>query len=887
MTTQFQPTAQNMVQEVKNIIEGYRMGALRALAQDPVQNSLDAQEGNSVVRVEYCLNVRESRHGTPIYLLTVTDSGTSGLSGEIMTLPQLQSRHYRLNESERWAAFEAQGFTKSGDDMIGSRGQGKSAFLYQSKVPPPGNEPDEERMLMLYDTLLPDGEYRLGVRFASPADVVRTPFIGRHAIETLISKFFRVDSSIDPDLEVPMGFDPLNEVGTRVIIPFLSSETVQAIRDGTLAKWVERCWWRPIQKGELRVSIRLPNGETNRVGVPQWWRGEPWQDPNREDVAEFEDLAVDGSGDLKIKRLVLLHQEELEEPEELHSTIPEYSGVQLLRHGQWVETLGAKSEFADIIPFAHRGQFRGFAEFNDALNGRLRSIERPQHDSFDGRHTEVKHISAKIAECVRKFARSRGWPIADEFTSSGKDIPDADLMSNIIASFIYPTPLSATSANNGLSTREDIDVEPEWELDFGVQYPSDGTSRVNWDERIEAIYAKCVHDPGDLDLSANVRLQIKDATGRYETLQQKYSTTSMGEAMVLFDDIKIVQSKHRSIIDSSSVECPTPGKYTLRAVAISNGKEVASQSLPLFVEEDPPQPPERNRQSVAIRIVNETSGIDLTSSPSRISDGDVVGITVVGTNRDYRETHCQLDVSIRAFIADNDDTLLLADETDHALPGDVPGGTGVKKELLRESVRIFTERPDGEIQEPHIVLPPGRHRISADLFVVASDAPPAHASKNIYVEVDPASRGTSMPFRFNPVDVATDPMWKLDEDPIGSDEWVLSYNRSNSLFQQTVGVSGSLLSKRAFYGHICIEALIDWVLIPYLDSNDESNLDVLRESAGSFSSADMQERYLSTIDQLVNDSGSASSPSSYAMVLNKYRSSMAGIMNNVMRQREQ
>ena len=45
MTSQFVPTVTNMVTIVRNIIQGYRMGPIRALAQEPVQNSKDAARG--------------------------------------------------------------------------------------------------------------------------------------------------------------------------------------------------------------------------------------------------------------------------------------------------------------------------------------------------------------------------------------------------------------------------------------------------------------------------------------------------------------------------------------------------------------------------------------------------------------------------------------------------------------------------------------------------------------------------------------------------------------------------------------------------------------------------------------------------------------------------
>ena len=64
-------------------------------------------------------------------------------------------------------------YTKEGEENLGSRGQGKAAFLYHfaraAGMVAGGRSLD--RMLIIYDTLLDDGTYRLGVRLANPADV--------------------------------------------------------------------------------------------------------------------------------------------------------------------------------------------------------------------------------------------------------------------------------------------------------------------------------------------------------------------------------------------------------------------------------------------------------------------------------------------------------------------------------------------------------------------------------------------------------------------------------------------------------------------------------------------------------------------------------------------
>ena len=169
----YSSTSTNMVQLIESTINGYKMGSIRALAQEPVQNSKDAKLGQ---RVDVQYRLYKNGNGPLDYVLTVTDRGTKGLGGEILKESQIASRGGVLNEGEDWAAFEGHGYTKTNQDALGSRGQGKSAFLYHSKAfGTTVAQSDVRKMVMLYDTLLPNNEYRLGVRYAKPNDVVQDP----------------------------------------------------------------------------------------------------------------------------------------------------------------------------------------------------------------------------------------------------------------------------------------------------------------------------------------------------------------------------------------------------------------------------------------------------------------------------------------------------------------------------------------------------------------------------------------------------------------------------------------------------------------------------------------------------------------------------------------
>ena len=391
MTSEFSHTATNMVNHVKGIINSYAMGDIRALAQEPVQNSKDAKRGDP--SVEFKLYERENPGGQPTWMLSVTDWNTSGLQGPILTLEEIDALG-KLERNWNWAAFEGMHYTKENEDALGSRGQGKAAFLYHSKLPPLGTPP-RDRMMILYDTLLPNGEYRLGVRYATPSDMVRTPpFTGDEARQTVSSSYTASDGT-----RIDLGLDPLTRVGTRVIVPYLSQTAVDAFHLDELYNWLQRCWWRAIQTG---LTIRLVDevGQSKTVVPPTWWIGEPWQHSSA-NTRLWQDL---GQGEARIKRMVLHYDSTLDDSD-TEGYAPQFCGVQLLRGQQWIETL----PFHDDVPRDKRAGFRGFVEFDQRTERLLRAAEHSQHDGFDKRVAPCNVLLPIISQKVREFAEEMGW----------------------------------------------------------------------------------------------------------------------------------------------------------------------------------------------------------------------------------------------------------------------------------------------------------------------------------------------------------------------------------------------------------------------------------------------------------------------------------------------
>src|SRR3712207_6195079 len=140
--------AANYIAICNNIADSYPDGVPHGLQKDAIQNAVDARKGRGAVRVEFKLVENDKGN-----FLTISDSGTSGLTGPVL---DIEDYEVDLPEDAHWARFESFAFTKESPDAIGARGQGKFIFLRAAK-----------EYTMYYDTLRDDGVYRVGATKAT------------------------------------------------------------------------------------------------------------------------------------------------------------------------------------------------------------------------------------------------------------------------------------------------------------------------------------------------------------------------------------------------------------------------------------------------------------------------------------------------------------------------------------------------------------------------------------------------------------------------------------------------------------------------------------------------------------------------------------------------
>ena len=386
----------------------YADGEIRALAQEPVQNSKDARYGNEVVQVEYKLLRRLTDHGKPLFMLTVTDRGTTGLCGE--TNP---ARDALRNASEeelqelKWYHFERYFDSNKNSRSVGSRGWGKSIFLHSSRFP--GHR---RSAVMLYDTLIRNDEYRLG-DFTILDDHMRIrnqPLLDDQARQAVSLQSYETRNG---DVKVPLALKPLNEPGTRIVVPFVSQAAVEAIRNGSLAAWLQYLWWRPIADGDLEIAVIDEEKDLRQTILePVWWKGDLWTSDATKpgpihrlyegchvQILDNEEL---GSGCI-VKRLAILYDAGLRD-QPMSDDGPDYIGIQMFRAGQCTETFW---DF-ELVPSREKPGIRAFVEFDENTDSKLRKIDMTAHDRFRRVGIVRNPILPYLRDRVHEFADAIG-----------------------------------------------------------------------------------------------------------------------------------------------------------------------------------------------------------------------------------------------------------------------------------------------------------------------------------------------------------------------------------------------------------------------------------------------------------------------------------------------
>lgn len=363
----------NYIQICESFSDSYPLGPIHGFQKDVIQNALDARAGRSSVNVvfDYVTNTQGE-------FLVVTDSQTGGLTG-----PYVSREDYEedLPEDYHWARFEAFAFTKPNPDALGARGQGKFILMRASKD-----------YLMYYDTLRADRVYRFGGTQAQrqgcpilPADPVEDPWEDDRGRSELLER---------------CGMQPLEEIGTRIIVVNPRAEYVEALRSGTMASFISETWFRAIEKQRIDVRVRIDGEETivrleDPYPLPKEERGDIKLWVLGQDFFEDEVILPD-SRRFRVKRFEIAR---LAEP-----VAEDMRGVAIVQGDMKIESrhmIAAPSDIAECVT--------GFIEFDRPLDRELRKGENqhPNHYSLKWRSSVPRAIKAYVEKQMEDFGRAK------------------------------------------------------------------------------------------------------------------------------------------------------------------------------------------------------------------------------------------------------------------------------------------------------------------------------------------------------------------------------------------------------------------------------------------------------------------------------------------------
>lgn len=211
----------NYTARVEQIINEYNdaKGLIHGFQKDAIQNAVGARTSNSWSNWKCCIDLISTPKGK---FLIVSDYGTAGLTGPNKTPDEIQNMcNTGALFPEDWRLARISANNVSGNNQTGGGLFGIGKTLYSAAS-------NKDICKYYFDSLTKDGIYRANLN-----DKNRS--LNNGALEGNEAKKF---------IKSKLGLDPIDHVGTRIIICDPKDEIIESIEDGTMLKNIEETWWR-------------------------------------------------------------------------------------------------------------------------------------------------------------------------------------------------------------------------------------------------------------------------------------------------------------------------------------------------------------------------------------------------------------------------------------------------------------------------------------------------------------------------------------------------------------------------------------------------------------------------------------------------------------------
>jgi len=547
-------TVINWPNKVIDIVDGYgeHRGVAHGVQKDGIQNGWDARVDKRLGKGwSFVFELVKGKSGRTF--LTMTDKGTTGLTGRVLQPEELQED---LPPEEKWGRFENVAFTKGpSEEALGSRGKGKFIFVGAAN-----------NYTILYDSLREDGTYRFGYRTIKLTDSPIDAFDGDEGKKLLA----KLTDSVLP---------PLLEIGTRVIIVDPINDVIKSIESGSFLRFIGETWWEIISKFSkygVQILVRQ-NGSEAKATIPDEFVL-PETDSKMYKVWLKKEIKIKYMGKkYVIKRLHIVR----------NTTCPvleDIRGVAIQRGGMKICPI-----YIHYVPQEIADSVYGYITFDKKLDRALLVDEGSEHYSYNFTRGLAKKIKLFIEDELAAFARAKLGCGADPRKVEHERQANAErravyAMNRVIKKLglFGGRGDGGNGGNGGRGEKRKIRIEME-----PMQFPRE-SRRINWGESLKNII---VWAANDTDKSVPVRLKMYLLHHKREVhhllKSEDFTLKSHGRS-------KKIGPFH---IDLNKEDFPGRGLYIIRAklqlmANIDNkkkGYELHILSKQFYLEEEPPE----------------------------------------------------------------------------------------------------------------------------------------------------------------------------------------------------------------------------------------------------------------------------------------------------------
>ena len=530
---------------VEQIVAAYRVrrGLVHGVQKDAIQNSWDARVYKKGKDWKITFELVKQKDRT---FFVITDHGTYGLTGRILTKEEMESEE-KLPENERWGRFEGLGFLKAPlGGTLGARGRGKFVFVGASKT-----------NTILYDSLRINGSYRFGFRYVTRT---RSPVWAGNE-ERGKSKLVEMTGSI---------FKPLDVVGTRVIIVDPCKELVNGVTSGLFMRYIEETWWEIIKKYGANIVVRA-RGMENTAQMPSGF-DLPETDSKQYRIWIKKNKKVTiGRTTFKIKKLHIVSMRSGNVPDDIR-------GVAIQRGGMKICCIDPPR----YIPWEIARSIYGFITLDPQTERGLQEDEDVEHYSYDFRRTLPNAIRRYIEDEISKFAKEKlGWRVDARALRRQMQREAERLALTMINKFAREIGISTGPGGKGGKGGK------EWKKirlkTLQPKFPRKDSLRVNYGESLKNI-STCVINDTPTQIAVRFKLFIRRGDREIKTFAGQDITLGPSSKSQLFGPLQEAFSKDKY---------PESGKYVIVArirslMRENKGEELDEKRKSVYVEEDPP-----------------------------------------------------------------------------------------------------------------------------------------------------------------------------------------------------------------------------------------------------------------------------------------------------------